>query len=81
MRQFNISPESYVEQVTEPEINERRKDENVIVCENGVVYKKEDSILKRILSDLYAQRKDYKKTSYTYYEKAYELEKKLKNLT
>jgi|TARA_Y100000385_G_scaffold280399_1_gene331502 DNA polymerase elongation subunit (family B) len=78
MRQFNISPESFVEQVTEPEINERRKDENVIVCENGVVYKKEDSILKKILSDLYSQRKDYKKTSYAYYEKAYELEKKIK---
>ena len=54
------------------------KDENVIVCENGVVYKKEDSILKKILSDLYSQRKDYKKTSYAYYEKAYELEKKIK---
>ncbi|MEN8793539.1 MAG: DNA polymerase domain-containing protein, partial [Flavobacteriales bacterium] len=81
MRQFNISPESFIEQIPQNEINERRKDENVIVCENGVVYKKEDSILKRILSDLYAQRKDYKKTSYMYYEKAYELEKKLKNLT
>ena len=78
MRQFNISPESFVEQVTLPEIVERRKDENVIVCENGVVFKKEDSILKKILSDLYSQRKDYKKTSYAYYEKAYELEKKIK---
>lgn len=77
MRQFNISPDSYVEMVPTTQINSRRKDENVIVCENGVVYEKEDSILKKILSDLYSQRKQYKKTSYDYYEKARELKKKL----
>ena len=76
MRQFNISPDAYVEMVTKDKINTRRKDENVIVCENGVVYKKEDSILKKILTDLYAQRKQYKKTSYEFYEKARELKKK-----
>jgi DNA polymerase elongation subunit (family B) len=76
MRQFNISPDSYIEQVSEGEVEERRKDNNVIVCENGVVYKKEDSILKKILSDLYAQRRQYKKASYEYYEKAHVLEKK-----
>tara|TARA_B100000900_G_C20591764_1_gene721883 strand:- start:264 stop:1667 length:1404 start_codon:yes stop_codon:yes gene_type:complete len=76
MRQFNISPDAFVEMVDESNIAERRKDESVIVCENGVVYKKEDSILKKILGDLYAQRKDYKKTSYDYYEKAHEIEKK-----
>lgn len=76
MRQFNISPDSFVEMVPESEVSERRKDDSVIVCENGVVYKKEASILKKILSDLYAQRKEYKKTSYTYYEKAHELTKK-----
>ena len=78
MRQFNISPDAFVEMVPESKINERRKDESVIVCENGVVYKKEDSILKKILSDLYSQRKEYKKTSYEYYEKAHELKKKFK---
>jgi DNA polymerase elongation subunit (family B) len=77
MRQFNISPDSYVEMVPTTQINSRRKDENVIVCENGVVYQKEDSMLKKILSDLYSQRKQYKKTSYDYYEKARELKKKL----
>ena len=76
MRQFNISPDAYVEMVPESQITERRKDDSVIVCENGVVYSKEDSILKKILSDLYAQRKDYKKTSYDYFEKAHELQKK-----
>jgi DNA polymerase elongation subunit (family B) len=78
MRQFNISPDVYVEQVPEDKIDERRKDDSVIVCENGVVYKKEDSILKKILSDLYSQRKEYKTASYSYYEKAHELEKKFK---
>ena len=76
MRQFNISPDAYIEIVPEAEVKERRKDQSVIVCQNGVVYSKEDSILKKILSDLYAQRKDYKRTSYEYYEKAHDLTKK-----
>jgi len=79
MRQFNISPDSYVEIIPEREIEARRKDDSIIVCENGVVYKKEDSMLKLILSDLYAQRKDYKKTSYSYYTKADELKKKFRS--
>ena len=76
MRQFNISPDSFIEIVPEAEVKERRKDQNVIVCQNGVVYSKEESVLKKILGDLYAQRKDYKKTSYDYYTKADELQKK-----
>jgi DNA polymerase elongation subunit (family B) len=78
MRQFNISPDSYLEIVPESQITARREDTDVIVCENGVVYKKEDSMLKLILSDLYAQRKDYKKTSYSYFTKADELKKKFR---
>ena len=78
MRQFNISPDSFVEMIPTLDVKERRKDDSIIVCENGAVYNKEDSMLKIILADLYGQRKDYKKTSYTYYEKAYELKKKFK---
>ena len=78
MRQFNISPDAYVDKIQSSEIEERRKNTDEIVCENGVVYKKEDSILKKILSDLYAQRKEYKRMSYEYYEKAHELKKKFK---
>ena len=78
MRQFNISPDSFVEMIPTLDVKERRKDDSIIVCENGAVYKKEDSMLKIILADLYGQRKDYKKTSYTYYEKAHELKKKFK---
>ena len=80
MRQFNISPDAFIEKVTPNKIAEKRKDKNVIVCENGVVYKKEDSILKKILSDLYNQRKVYKKASYEYYSKAEALKKKILSL-
>jgi len=80
MRQFNISPDSFVEKIPEAKIQERRKDKKVIVCDNGVVYNTEESMLKKILSDLYAQRKDYKKTSYEYFTKADQLKKKIKLL-
>lgn len=78
MRQFNISPDAYIEKINKGEITERRKDKDVIVCDNGVVYNTEDSILRKILSDLYAQRKNYKKTSYEYYTKADHYRKLLK---
>ena len=77
MRQFNISPDAYIEKVPESQIKERREDKEVIVCANGVVYSTEDSILKKILSDLYEQRKDYKNTSYEYFTKADKLKKLL----
>ena len=75
MRQFNISPDAYIDLIPKNQIEERRKNPDEIVCENGVVYSKDESILKRILGDLYNQRKEYKKTSYEYYEKAHELKK------
>jgi DNA polymerase elongation subunit (family B) len=78
MRQFNISPDAYIEKISKGEIAERRKDKEVIVCDNGVVYNTDDSILRKILSDLYQQRKDYKTTSYEYYSKADHLKKMLK---
>jgi DNA polymerase elongation subunit (family B) len=78
MRQFNISPDAYIEKIGKSEIAERRKDTNIIVCDNGVVYNTDDSILRKILSDLYQQRKDYKTTSYQYYTKADNLRKLLK---
>ena len=77
MRQFNISPDAFVEQVPKSEVPKRRKDTNVIVCDNGVVYSKEDSILKKILGDLYDQRKNYKQMSYEYFAKADKLKKRL----
>lgn len=70
MRQFNISPDAFVEKVPLSKIEERRQDKNVIVCENGVVYRNEDSMLKMILTDLYSKRKQYKSTSYELHTKA-----------
>jgi len=70
MRQFNISPDSFIEKVNLDQIENRRKDKDVIVCENGVVFSKEDSMLKMILTDLYAKRKQYKSESYSLYKKA-----------
>ena len=77
MRQFNISPDAFIEKIPTSKVEEKRKDKNVIVCENGVVYKNEESILKKILSDLYQQRKDYKKLSYEFFTKAERLKKRL----
>ena len=77
MRQFNISPDAFVEQVHKSEVAKRREDTNVIVCDNGVVYSKEDSILKKILGDLYDQRKEYKQMSYEFFTKADKLKKRL----
>lgn len=81
MRQFNISPDSFIEKIPKNKVKEMRKDKSVIVCDNGVVYNTEESILKKILSDLYAQRKDYKKTSYEYFTKANQLKKKINLLS
>ena len=80
MRQFNISPDAYKEIIPQSEIAERRKNKDEIVCVNGVVYDKKDSILKQILAELYGQRKQYKKTSYDYYTKAKEIKDRLKEL-
>lgn len=62
MRQFNISPESYVKKITAEELlNKYKEDKRYIVGVNGVVYEKEyESALKTILDDLYAKRKIYK---------------------
>ena len=52
-------------------------EEEKIIAINGSVYKKEQSILKTILIDLYAKRKKYKKQSFLLKQKAYELERSL----
>jgi len=51
--------------------------EDRIVAVNGAVYSTETSILKEILSDLYAQRKEYKKKSFELQQKAHEMEKSI----
>tara|TARA_R110000796_G_scaffold138577_20_gene254709 strand:- start:633 stop:2036 length:1404 start_codon:yes stop_codon:yes gene_type:complete len=80
MRQFNISPDSYKEIIPKSQIPERRLNKDEIVCANGVVYDKKDSILKQILGDLYTQRVEYKNSSYDYYTKAENVKNMLKKL-
>ena len=57
MRQFNISPDTYVKKDKDyiPKADE-------IKCASGAIYKKnEEGILPKILTNFYNQRKAYKK--------------------
>lgn len=74
MRQFNISPESFIEKILN--INERRKNGD-IVCFNGSVFQKNDSILKQIISTLDIKRKDEKKKMFEYHNKSVQIEKSI----
>ena len=74
MRQMNVSPESFIKKV-KPEMRNEEKSDDKIVAVTGAVYDKEDSILKEILTDLYSQRREYKKKSFELQQKAYEMEK------
>lgn len=87
MRQLNISPESYVDKINvddlkNPETLEKFKKYHTpdyIIAQSGAVFKKEDSYLKKIITDLYAQRKAYKKESFKAKQKAYEIQQIIDN--
>jgi len=69
MRQFNISPESYIgnlgDKLKNGEILEENSNlEDKIVCANGAVFKKDVSVLRQALDDFYSQRKKAKEQSY-----------------
>lgn len=78
MRQLNVSPESFIKKVS-PDKGNAEKSNNTIVSVTGAVYDTERSILKDVLTRLYSQRKEYKKKYFTFQQKAYDLEQKLKN--
>lgn len=78
MRQMNISPESFIKKV-DPAEKDKEKSNDTIVSVTGAVYHTGKSILKDILTRLYSQRKEYKKKSFELQQKAYEMEKELKN--
>jgi DNA polymerase elongation subunit (family B) len=81
MRQFNISPESYLGKIDEEEeksIFSVKKDkienlENKIVCANGAVFDTEESVLRKALDYFYDKRKKAKFESY-------EVEKEIESL-
>ena len=59
MRQYNVSPESFVRKETDPNrIQELKKDPNYIVSVTGAIYDNSKvSVLKEILTELYTERK------------------------
>ena len=82
MRQFNISPDSYVEILPSTQKDARRKEllGKRIVTSSGGVFETAPSILKRVLTGLYDERKKYKKQSWVYKMKADEIKQKIKSL-
>jgi DNA polymerase elongation subunit (family B) len=75
MRQFNISPDSFVEKSknsTEYDID------NYNVTSTGAVYEKQPSILKKVLTDLYAKRREYKKKMFEHKIELEKISEKLK---
>lgn len=77
MRQLNVSPESFIKKV-DPKKRKTEEGDNKIVSVTGAVYDTELSILKRILTKLYSQRRQYKKKSFELQQKAYEMERDIK---
>lgn len=82
MRQFNISPDSFIEKLPNNVKDERRKQMlgKQIVTSYGGVYSHEPSILKRVLTNLYEERTTYKKQSWVYKMKSDEIKQKLKTM-
>jgi len=82
MRQFNISPDVFVEKVSKLKINEKRTElmSTHIVTSTGCVFKREDSILRNVLTDLYNKRKTFKKQSFEYKMLASAVEERIAKL-
>jgi DNA polymerase elongation subunit (family B) len=71
MRQFNISPESFIglmnkedNTVLNTETKQNESIEDKIVCANGAVFSTETSVLREALDDFYSKRKKAKYESY-----------------
>lgn len=79
MRQINISPESFIKKI-DPAAAQKEKSDDKIVSVTGAIYKKEDSILKNILTELYTNRKVYKGESKKYQMEADRIKKEIETL-
>jgi DNA polymerase elongation subunit (family B) len=77
MRQFNISPDSFIEMSNKNDV-EKYNNNDYTVTSTGAVYKKEPSILKKVLTDLYAKRREYKKKMLEYKLELEQISEKLK---
>jgi DNA polymerase elongation subunit (family B) len=78
MRQWNISPESYLRNITDPsQVNTEKE----ILCSSGAVFKKdEDSVFRSILTDYYGRRKAAKRIYMDIEGEIEQLKAKLNNL-
>lgn len=81
MRQFNIGPETLVTMIDENDekLKQEWRDKGYIVCASGAVFKKEPGHLNKIVTDLYFNRKKYKKTSFKFTQNMYDLKDMLHN--
>ena len=52
MRQYNISPDSFIKKVPKNNRKEEENDKNLVAV-NGAVFNRKDSILKKTLAKLY----------------------------
>lgn len=77
MRQLNVSPESFIKKV-DPDKRKGEEGNDKIVSVTGAIYDNKLSILKKILTRLYSQRREFKKKSFELQQKAYEMEKEIK---
>ena len=68
MRQFNISADSYRGQVMKDKLyslfngQKIKLDPTDIITVSGAVFKNEIGVVNKVLGDIYAERKSYKKT-------------------
>lgn len=75
MRQFNMSPESYVGFVDVKDIDKVNKlyESKHVITSDGTIYKNDKmSVLNIIITDFYKKRKDFKKTSFKYKQSYYD---------
>lgn len=92
MRQFNISPESFIEKVAtiplrdEDDMVTRKRNREIlkkyheaakIVSITGAIYDKETSVLKQILDELYSKRREFKKKSWEFETKVDKIKKEI----
>ena len=86
MRQFNISADSYVGQRikdTDYALFNGQKikiEKNDIVTISGAVFKNEIGVVNQVLSDIYTQRKNYKKVMIKKNFELDQIEKEIKDL-
>jgi DNA polymerase elongation subunit (family B) len=81
MRMCNVSPDALLEKIPASQVESERKkgDKNKIITVNGAVYSTDKSILKEVLTNLYGQRREYKKVMFEHKMRVAEIEEALKN--